>query len=121
MKRLSQFYFSNRCTYKTIFFFFFHFSMFTFFIITENPRKVFFLGNIAILILIRMLPVPFEYIELFSRNYDLKKGYKYFNFMNFFRALKATQVPKKLKDSLTHNIYTQIILRFYYIKSGEKK
>ena len=55
------------------FFFFFHISMLTFFIITETLEK-FFLGNIAILILFRMLPIPFEYIELFSRNYDFKEG-----------------------------------------------
>ena len=78
LKRLSQLYSRNRWTYKTHFFF--HFSMFTFLLITKEPRKLeIFFRNIGIFILFWMLPIGFRYIYPFSRNNNLKKRLKNFN------------------------------------------
>ena len=40
---------------------------------TVIARKFIFLENIVMLILLRMLPILFRYIEPLSRNYDLKR------------------------------------------------
>ena len=42
---------------------------------TVIAKKVIFLENIGILILVRMLPIQIWYIEPFSRNYDFHKKF----------------------------------------------
>ena len=74
--QFGQFYSRNRLTTH-----FFHFSNFTFLLITKEPwllENYFILENIGILILFRMLHIRFRYIEPFSRNYHLKKKWQKF-------------------------------------------
>ena len=59
------------------------FLCFNVYVFVDNRRiviakNIFIMENIDILILFRMLPIRFRYIEPFSRNYDLKIRLKKF-------------------------------------------
>ena len=76
-----------------------------------------FLENIFILILFRMLPIRFRYIEPFSRNYDLKKGYKNF-ILKYLWNLWTNHFAQGTRPRTIQNLPRQGILKrlskFYF-------
>ena len=66
-----------------------------------KARNVIILENIGILILFRMLPIRFWYIEPFSRNYDLKKKVKKILSSNISEIYGSIVLPKELDRELS--------------------
>ena len=67
-------------------------------------RKVIFLENIGILILFRMQPIRFRYIEPFSRNYNLKKSEKK-NLTSNISEIYGSILWRKELSQLVYKIY----------------
>ena len=90
-------------------------------ILKEN---FFFLENIGILILFRMRPITFVYIQLFPKNYDLKKETKKFQPQILLKFINQSFFQKNrsrtIKNRLLHWILKRIS-QFYSRNLGHTK